>query len=252
MALIHCDFYSNSLGRTTHVYVILPEYRDIKKTPDKIKTLYLLHGLGDNYTKWIRRTSIEKCAAQGDWAVIMPDGGKSFYSNMTTGENYWDYIAKELPLVMEHMFPILSRQKKDRFIAGLSMGGYGSMKMALNYPERFCAAASFSGALHPEKDLVEEPALVKSVWGSLENIRGTESDLLDCILQCKKQDVALPHLYISCGTDDFIYEESQDFCQWLKDFDIPFTYEEWKGTHDWVFWEESMKRALKWFGSKEI
>lgn len=252
MALIHCEFFSEALSRKTCVYVILPEHRDIKKTQDKIRTLYLLHGLGDNYTKWVRRSTIEKCAAAGNWAIVMPDGEKSFYSNMSTGENYWDYIAEELPRLMETTFPLLSTRPQDRFVAGLSMGGYGAMKLAFNYPERFCAAASFSGALHPEKDLVEEPELVKSIWGSLDNIRNTESDLFYRIAQCKKDNAILPRLYISCGTDDFIYEESQEFCETLREYDISFTYEEWQGAHDWLFWEESMKRALKWFDNKEI
>lgn len=251
MALIHCEFYSRALERTTNVYVVLPEYRDIKEKAEKLKTLYLFHGLSDNYTKWVRRSSVEKCAAEGDWAVIMPDGEKSFYSNTNDGERYWDYIAEELPYLMQEMFPVLSDKKEDRYVAGLSMGGYGAMKLALNFPERFCAAASFSGALNPEKDLVDEPELAERVYGSLEKIRGTENDLFYRMKKCKEEGRQIPRLYISCGTEDFIYEESTEFCKALRELEIPHTYEEWKGKHDWLFWEESMKRVLKWFDSRE-
>ena len=77
MALIHCEFYSHALGRKTSAYVILPEHRDIKDKKQRLKTLYLFHGLGDNYTKWIRRSAIEKVAAADDCEVGMPDAQKS-------------------------------------------------------------------------------------------------------------------------------------------------------------------------------
>ena len=152
---------------------------------------------------------------------------------------------------MQEMFPVLSDKKEDRYVAGLSMGGYGAMKLALNFPERFCAAASFSGALNPEKDLVDEPELAERVYGSLEKIRGTENDLFYRMKKCKEEGRQIPRLYISCGTEDFIYEESTEFCKALRELEIPHTYEEWKGKHDWLFWEESMKRVLKWFDSRE-
>jgi len=251
MALIHCEFYSEALERKTCVYVVLPEYRDIKEKKEKLKTLYLFHGLSDDYTKWARRTGIEKYAADGDWAVIMPDAEKSFYSNTSDGEKYWDYISEELPRRMKAEFPLLSDRKEDCFVAGLSMGGYGAMKLALNFPERFCAAASFSGALNPEKDLLDEPELAVRIYGSLDKIRGTENDLFYQMKKCKEEGKEIPRLYISCGTEDFIYEESQEFCKSLKEQGIPHTYEEWQGKHDWIFWEASVKRVLEWFVSKE-
>ena len=67
----------------------------------------------------------------------MPDGGKSYYTNCIRGDKYWDYMAKELPEIVYTLFPYVS--KKERIIMWLvySMGGYGSMKLALNYPDSF-------------------------------------------------------------------------------------------------------------------
>ena len=73
MALIHCEFYSDILKEEVGAYVVIPEHRDIKGKR-KLKTLYLLHGLGDDHTKWVRRTPIERYAKEGDWIVIMPEG----------------------------------------------------------------------------------------------------------------------------------------------------------------------------------
>lgn len=86
-----------------------------------------------------------------NWIIIMPDGGKSYYTNCIRGDKYWDYMAKELPEIVYTLFPYVSKKREDHYVAGLSMGGYGSMKLALNYPDSFKAAASFSGALNLKK-----------------------------------------------------------------------------------------------------
>jgi S-formylglutathione hydrolase FrmB len=109
------------------------------------KVLYLLHGYSDDHSIWMRRTSVERYAAEHHLAVIMPAVNHSFYTNEVQGERYWDYISEELPRAM-HRFFRLSDKPEDTFVAGLSMGGYGAMKLALTHPERFGAAASFCGA----------------------------------------------------------------------------------------------------------
>ena len=150
MALVHCDFNSDVLNTSTSVYVVIPEIRPeekyLEKENMKFQTLYLLHGIGDDHTKWVRRTPIERYARQYKLAVVMPQVDKSFYTDMVYGNKYWTYISQELPKKMRMFFP-LSDKREDNFVAGFSMGGYGSFKWALNKPECFDAAASFSGAL---------------------------------------------------------------------------------------------------------
>ena len=77
-------------------------------------------------------------------AAVMPDGDRSFYTNLPHGRNYYDYVAKELPKIMETMFPLISSAREDRFIAGNSMGGYGALKIALREDGAFAAAAPLS------------------------------------------------------------------------------------------------------------
>ena len=80
--------------------------------------------------------------------VIMPGAERSFYADMEHGYKYWTYISEELPSIMKSFFPI-SDKREDTFVAGLSMGGYGAMKLAFNHPERYAAAASLSSAVDP-------------------------------------------------------------------------------------------------------
>lgn len=152
MALIDCKFYSEVLGLNTSMTVILPQQTTTQiglsnvKRGDLHPTLFLLHGLSDDDSIWLRRTSIERYVAKLGIAVVMPQVHRSFYTDMASGGNYWTFISEELPALARSFFP-LSAKREDNFVAGLSMGGYGAIKLGLRKPEVFAAAASLSGAL---------------------------------------------------------------------------------------------------------
>src|SRR5690554_3142250 len=136
MALIQCNFYSESLGVSTAMNVILPQQTttqigmNSRESGGRHRTLYLLHGLSDDHTIWLRRTSIERYVAALGIAVVMPAVNRSFYTDMHHGAAYWTFISEELPSLARSFFP-LSDLREDNFVAGLSMGGYGSFKLAL-------------------------------------------------------------------------------------------------------------------------
>ena len=108
--------------------------------------LYLLHGLSDDDTIWLRRTSIERYVAPLGLAVVMPQVHRSYYTDEAYGGRYWTFLSEELPQLVDTFFR-LSTDRRDTFVAGLSMGGYGAIKWALRQPHRFAAAASLSGVL---------------------------------------------------------------------------------------------------------
>ncbi len=142
MALIQCQFYSEVLGLSTSMHVILPQETrsqiglEGKQGTGPHPTLYLLHGLSDDDSIWLRRTSIERYVASLGIAVVMPQIHRSFYTNMEQGGAYGTFISEELPTLARSFFP-LSAKREDNFVAGLSMGGYGAFKLALQHPERF-------------------------------------------------------------------------------------------------------------------
>src|SRR5919205_996148 len=149
MILNQLDFFSETLGMLSSMYVLLPQRMlaemNSKRVP-KYRTLFLLHGHSDDHTAWQRWTSIERYVEGLNLAVVMPAVHLSFYNDMVHGPAYWQFISEEVPALMHDIFP-LSSKREDNFVAGLSMGGYGAFKMALTHPERFAAAASLSGAL---------------------------------------------------------------------------------------------------------
>src|SRR5215207_9246851 len=149
MILNEVRFFSETLGLMSTMHVLLPQRTMAeaqRKRASKVRTLYLLHGHSDDHTSWQRWTSIERYAEGLNLAVVMPAVHLSFYNDMAHGGKYWQFISEEVPALVRDLFP-LSSARRDNFVAGLSMGGYGAFKMALTHPERFAAAASLSGAL---------------------------------------------------------------------------------------------------------
>ena len=142
MAHLIVDFYADALGVETRMHVLLPQ-----RLTGRAKTLYLLHGMSDDEGTWMRRTAIDRYAEEKDLAVVMPDGGLGWYTDMRRGLPWFTFVSKELPALCRRFFPILSSRREDTYIGGLSMGGYGALKCGLRAPETFSKVISLSGAL---------------------------------------------------------------------------------------------------------
>lgn len=225
-----------------------------KRGDGRLPVLYLLHGLSDDHTIWSRRTSIERYVSSMGLAVVMPNVHKSFYTDMEQGDRYWTFLTEELPAIAEQFFPISSEREKS-FVAGLSMGGYGAFKWALNFPERFAAAASLSGALdmHAHREQIQPDnwmygTFVK-VYGD-RPIQGTKDDLLWAVQQADIHTGPKPLLYQCCGTEDFLYEDNISFRNACLKTALQLTYNEEPATHDWGYWDKKIQDVLNWLPLK--
>lgn len=241
MAHIELTFKSSQLGKETNVRIMLPN--GIRKG-EKLPVLYLLHGLSDNETCWGRFTQLEKFISGKNVIVVMPNGDRSFYCDIPDYGNYFTYITKELPDFTESVFPA-SDMRENRFIAGLSMGGYGALKSAFTYPERYSAAAAFS-PVADIRDFGENfPDIKKSV---LERIDDVDSqDLFVISEKCGKAPLK-PRIYHWCGTEDFMYERNHAFSRLMSKSDMDYTYSETPGGHEWEYWNTQIKNAIEFFG----
>ena len=248
MALMHLVYFSDVLGVQTPVDVIIPEGKqgigvDAAGEEKLPAVLYLLHGYSDDQTIWQRRTSVERYAASHNLAIIMPGVNHSFYCNEEYGERYWDFVSEELPRMM-HRFFRLSGKPEDTFVAGLSMGGYGAMKLALNQPERFGAAASFSGAVDIASTRQRHNHNWKRITGG-KSIKGTENDLFH-MLKVNGEATHKPRLYVSCGTADFLYGQHKKFVPAAKKAGWDVTaWEEPDATHEWGFWDQEIRKFIE-------
>lgn len=270
MSLAHFNFYSKYLRGNTDIHVILPDlpngadpeafYSGEKKYP----VLWLLHGGSGDYTDWIRKSMIELYATENDLIVVMPSALNSCYCNWPEfggGYLYHDYVIHELMPMIYAWFPA-SDKREDNFMAGLSMGGQGTWKFAVNYPEKFSACAMLSAPTfdYPAKRAEELAAgrrsshvqLVEMYGGdeafvkTRENARG----VVKALVEAGKADI-LPRLYASGGSEDGHLHEFIDTVAYFRSLGIDVEYKETPGyAHEWRFWDLSIQNALKFFGFK--
>ena len=249
MAHLRCDFFSDTLGLSTSMTVILPQQTSAQigmggtaRASDP-PVLYLLHGLSDDDTIWLRRTSIERYVAPLGLAVVMPQVHRSFYANEAHGHAYWSFLTEELPAIVARFFRISAR-REDSFVAGLSMGGYGAFKWALSDPQRFAAAASLSGALDMARRQRGAPEVFDRVFGE-RPIAGTGDDLLWLVEQFDSSSLGGPRLYLCCGAGDPLYDDNQRFRDACRD-KLAITADFGPGEHEWGYWDAKIQDVLTW------
>jgi S-formylglutathione hydrolase FrmB len=246
MALVTCDLFSESLEVGTSITVVLPQHTeeqigvegDVPEGPPPV--LYLLHGLSDDHTAWLRYTAIERYAAARGLAVVMPAAGRSFYADEAHGHRYWTYVSEELPQLVATFFRV-SQEPAQTFVAGLSMGGYGALKLALTHPERYGAAACLSGALdlvafsrRPDRD---------EVMGRVFDHRIEDHDDLFTLVSAAR---GVPPLHVSCGTEDQLYASSRRFAEAARAAGIEVTEDYRPGDHVWSLWDDVIEDVIDW------
>ncbi|MBO0466918.1 esterase family protein [Enterococcus plantarum] len=257
MAFLQANIYSNVLEMEVSVNVVLPQ-----KTEKKIGTatkgnftdvpvLYLLHGMGGNHSVWARRTSIERYVSDLGLAVIMPSTDLGWYTDTTYDMNYWTFISEELPTICHELFPQLSTKREKTFAVGLSMGGYGALKLGLAKPEKFGAVASLSGAVNLAgriEDLlaIKGRTFWEGIFGPLENVQGSINDPMFLLDQLVASGEKVPDIFLCCGEEDLLLYGNKTMANALKTRNIDHTFKTGPGNHDWVFWDEWIQRVLNW------
>lgn len=263
MALVHFNFESQYLNCNTDVNIILPDKargttpKEFYGSGKKYPVLWLLHGTFGDYTDWIRKSNIELYACEKDLIVVMPSALNSNYSNWNTmiGINMFDFLTEELMPIVYNWFPA-SDKREDNFISGLSMGGGGTIKYAVNHPDKFAAAAILSSAPRnfDKIDMNSTDPRQQRTITSVNNAGGLEAykngyENSWRILGELADTGKLPRLYFACGKNDFLYDSFVEFKEYAKEINLDATFEEIEGyTHEWRFWDLTIQHALDFFG----
>jgi putative tributyrin esterase len=252
MALLRCDVFSDALGLSTSMTVLLPQPTTTQigltggAADEPPPVLYLLHGLSDDDTVWVRRTSIERYVAPLGLAVVMPQVHRSFYTDEAYGLRFWTFVSEELPEIVGRFFRV-SQAREDTFVAGLSMGGYGALKLALRQPARFAAAASLSGALDvadlARSNRQEDPMLWRRVFGE-RRVQGSDDDLFALVARAKPD--SLPALHVSCGTEDYLIASNRAFIEACRARRVAVSTIFDPGEHEWGYWDARIQDVLAW------
>ncbi len=246
MAFFACNFISETLEVDVSVSVTLPQHTEVERSdathvqegPPPV--LYLLHGLTDDHTRWHRDTLVERYAEEAGLAVVMPAVHHSFYSDEVHGHRYWTYVSEELPDLVQSFFRVSDRPE-DTFVAGLSMGGYGALKLALTYPDRYAAAASLSGALDIRYLIGHEERTALFHRAFDDTIR--DSDDLFALLASTQ---SIPPLYVGCGTSDGLFEANERFIAAATAAGVDLTIDLRPGDHEWSLWDAMIADVIAW------
>lgn len=259
MALINITMRSSALSGNTSVNVCFPEMTGMDKMRKKpyqyqpgvkYQVLWLLHGGGGDASDWIRKTSVERYANDTKLMVVCPSAYSSLYADMFYGDKYYTYITEELPQLIRYMFPV-SEKPEDNFVAGLSMGGYGAMKWAINKPEMFAYAASFSGAIdmpnilkqnHLRDGVLDRDVMIP--FGSVERVEHTFQDVLYMAEKNVAEGKKLPKIYLTCGSEDFCMPFHRNAKAVFERLGADLTWDERPGAHTWDFWDAAVKRYI--------
>jgi S-formylglutathione hydrolase FrmB len=288
---------SQSLGTTKQYFVYVPPSYG-QEPARRYPVAYYLHGLTGDETNWLRLGQIDQVmdsliAAGGrEMLLVMPDGDDSWYTTWNSLGNYaqcrrdpprdldaegycvpWphydDYIARDLVAHVDSNYRTLA-DSAHRGIAGLSMGGFGAVTLALNYPDVFSAAASHSGVLAPlfagprpfevppryYRDMDSVRVALARLWPSLREVFGRDTIgwlARDPVTMVRKRVTAgqpIPALYIDMGTEDNLLGSNRAFVFELTALGVPVVYNEWPGRHAWPYWRAHVPESLAWLGSQ--
>lgn len=237
-ATIH--YFSHSMSRASTFQVIFPDSPD---APRPWAVYYLLHGLSDDHTTWARRSCVERYVLGYPLMVVLPNGGRGWYTNAVEGEAFEDDLLNDVLGLVEKNFPVRAR-RSGRAIGGLSMGGFGAVKLALKHPDLFASADSLSGVL----GLLRDPAEAKEISPEVPRIFGpspTDGPEDPFRLAAEVRPRKRPALRIICGDQDPFLESNRAFHQHLDSHDFPHEYEEPAGSHTWGFWDLQVRGSIE-------
>lgn len=269
MSVLTWTFESRYLVSSHTVTIILPDMPRTERPADffaerkNLKVLWLLHGTFGDHSDWIRRTNIELYAAEKGIAVVMPTALNSNYSNWSNfslGFDMYSYLTEELMPMVQNWLPV-SSAREDNFIAGLSMGGRGAVKFAVNHPQRFAAAAVLSAApmnfdevLTPEylsdtaNPFTARLAGMVANAGGIQHFLDSEENVWRTIDQLAPTG-KLPRLLFACGEDDeLIAADLAVFRTHAEQIGLDAEFWTQPGfQHEWRFWDLAIQHALEFF-----
>lgn len=297
-SVVSDTFWSQALGIRKRVMLWLPPSYGSQPSR-RYPVAYYLHGHGGNETNWLEvgrlAPILDSLVAAGmpEMVVVMPDGDDGFYTtwnflgdwpgcrrnrppNAEPADSYcvpWphydEYIARDLVAFIDGHYRTRA-DRKHRGIAGLSMGGYGAMALALEYPDVFSAAASHSGVVSPS--LGEGKRAVLSTRFDIDSLRASYSTSLWASMEAafgkdsigwasrdparlaarlhQRNPQTMPALYADCGTEDRFLPQNRAFSKALLSNSISITYVEHAGSHSWDYWRRHVPESAAWLAAR--
>lgn len=207
-SVVTVDCHAPSLDRAVTYTALIPE----NGTPP-FAVLYQLHGASDDHRAWLYKSNLLRHLEGLPLVVVLPSGENSYYVDR------WErLIVDDLPVHVSRTFRV---REGRAAIGGLSMGGYGAIRLGLKYPERYSSIYAHSSKLVETGDAHDVAVIAARVDGK-----------------------NMPALAFDCGVDDHLIEDSRRFAGQLRALELPHEYREHAGAHTWDYWERHVPEAL--------
>lgn len=237
---VHMVEIGGSVPTARPAAVILP--RGYDGGSRRYPVLYLLHGLGGSYVDWLARTNLLEYTADLPLILVLPDGGDSWYVNSATDStaHFEDYIVTDVVRYTDAHYRTLP-YPQARYVAGLSMGGYGAVRLATEHPRIFSFAGSLSGAFTPVRDWDRES--VVRAFGPPGSPARAAGDVATLLKNAKPG--GLPYYDLACGTGDGFISGNRELAEILSERGIPYEYHETHGVHEWEYWDREIRPILR-------
>lgn len=247
MALFLGQFYSEALRMETSFAAILPE-----KDPGRgFPVLTLLNGAGGDYSGWLRFTSLERYVKNRRLAVLLPNAHLSMYEDMAHGGKYFTYLADEFPRRVAGFFP-LSGAREEHFLAGLSMGGMGALKIGMRRPEQYALIGCFSAGHSNYLFRKPAPGTPRErryflAYGDAD-VEEKEAETMRIARNLAREGAIVPRVFHACGAQDPIRKNAhvtRDLFAQIPGNPFQYEYLEPEGRHNWDFWDAILPEFLR-------
>lgn len=239
MTVATIQFKSNALQRDATYIALIPDPAIVGPGPYPV--LVQLHGYSDDQTAWLNKSRLWGHAELYPMIVILPTTLNGWWSNLGAPNNWEDYIVQDL---VAHVQATLPAREGPWAIGGLSMGGFGTLRLGLKYPNLFRSVWAHSSAI-PRPDTER---MWPFVWDAPERSPEEQARLkvdLNCFHWAKQLDQAnAPQITFDCGTEDFLIEDNRAFHTYLDEIGLAHTYTEHPGAHTWEYWDTHVVAAL--------
>jgi S-formylglutathione hydrolase FrmB len=212
---------------------------------ERVPLMLLLHGVHGCQWNWWLNGSVDQTASEMLREDTMPPILIAMPSDGLWGDgtgyvphehgNYEKWIVDDIPTCLCELFPQLQTEKF--FLAGLSMGGFGAMRLGMKYATRVLGISAHSS-------ITRVAQLSRFIPYPPEAFQFAGEADTDVLYWAKTNRALLPPLRFDCGTEDSLIEENRKLHRNLTDFNVPHTYEEFDGTHDWPYWKEHIRHTF--------
>ncbi|WP_184545746.1 alpha/beta hydrolase [Mucilaginibacter sp. FT3.2] len=255
---------SDILNYNVKYAIYLPA--DYETSNRSYPVVYLLHGYGDDQTGWLQFGEVnryaDKAIAEGKippMIIVMPDAKTTWYINSYDGKrNYEDFFFKEFIPTIEKDYRIKA-SKQYRAVAGLSMGGFGTLNYSIKHPDMFVAAAALSAAVRTDEDFV---GVTDARWAEAyskvfgPNLKGQErlnatwknNSILGLVQGKTTDELNEVRYWIDCGDDDALSKGNSMLHIALTEKKVPHEFRIRDGAHTWTYWRTGIVDALEFIG----